>query len=69
MRVTIDEDACIGCQLCEDRCPDIFEVGEDGISHVIAEKIEAGHFECVREAAAVCPPEAILVTEEEPDAS
>ena len=68
MKVTIDEDACIGCQLCEDRCPDIFEVGADGISHVIIETIGPERFDCVREAADVCPTEAIGVTEEETDA-
>lgn len=35
MDVTVDEDVCIGAGQCEMIAPAIFEVGDDGISHVI----------------------------------
>ena len=31
-------DLCIGCGLCSDLCPDIFELGDDGLVHVIVEE-------------------------------
>ncbi|MBE0478404.1 4Fe-4S binding protein, partial [Candidatus Aerophobetes bacterium] len=27
--VWIDEDACTGCGLCEDTCPEVFEMEDD----------------------------------------
>ena len=36
MRPVVDESLCIGCGTCEELCPDVFEVGDDGFSHVIA---------------------------------
>ena len=34
-RPVVDEDLCIGCGRCEELCPRVFEVGDDGYSHVI----------------------------------
>ena len=34
-RPSVDEDLCIGCGRCEELCPDVFEVRDDGYSHVI----------------------------------
>ena len=64
MKARVDEDLCIGCELCQDGCPDVFEVMEDGISHVIRDEIGAEYYACVREAAEVCPTEAISITED-----
>lgn len=60
--VRIDRDACIGCGACEDTCPDVFEVADDGISVVIATDT-AGHEDCILAAAEECPAEAIIVDE------
>lgn len=35
-KVTVDVSTCIGCGLCEQSCPDVFEVQGDGIAHVKA---------------------------------
>ncbi|MBM2821006.1 MAG: frx-6, ferredoxin family protein, ferredoxin [Candidatus Berkelbacteria bacterium] len=32
--ITVDQAGCIGCGLCVSTCPDVFELGEDGKSHV-----------------------------------
>ncbi len=57
-RPIVDEDLCTGCGSCEDLCPDVFEVGDDGLSHVIApDGCEAAG--CCAEAAAECPEDAI----------
>ena len=34
MKLTIDKNACIGCGACAALCPDVFEIGVDGKSHV-----------------------------------
>ncbi|MHB0979172.1 MAG: ferredoxin [Thermoleophilia bacterium] len=54
----VDPDLCTGCGICEDICPDIFEVGDDGISHIVdgSSCDEAG---CCDEAADECPEGAI----------
>lgn len=61
MRPVVDEDLCIGCGSCEEICPDVFEVGDDGISHVIAVDPEAmcAQAGCCEEAAEECPVDAI----------
>ncbi|MDI6798702.1 MAG: ferredoxin [Candidatus Aenigmarchaeota archaeon] len=30
----VDEEKCIGCGLCTSLCPNVFEIGDDGKSHV-----------------------------------
>jgi ferredoxin len=29
MRVTVDEESCIGCELCAETCPEVFEMADD----------------------------------------
>lgn len=57
-KLTMDENACVGCGLCIDLCPDCFELGEDGIA-----KVKSG--ECsscdLNEVASQCPVNAIGV--------
>jgi ferredoxin len=61
MRPVVDEDLCIGCGSCEEICPDVFEVGDDGFSHVIAADAAAACADsgCCEEAAEECPVSAI----------
>ena len=35
MKPHVDEDLCIGCAACEDLCPEVFRIEDDGLSHVI----------------------------------
>lgn len=60
MTPKIDEDLCIGCGNCEEVCPDVFELEEDGLSRVIG---SCNDEECCREAAEECPVEAITLEE------
>lgn len=64
MKARVDHDVCIGCGLCQDTCPDVFELMDDGYSHVIREEIGEDLYECVKEACEVCPTEAISYSEE-----
>ena len=56
----VDPDLCTGCGICEDICPDVFEVADDGLSHVIDPNAceDAG---CCEEAADECPEGAITI--------
>jgi ferredoxin len=57
-KVTVDESTCVGCGLCEQNCPNVFEIQSDGIAHV--KKFTDP--ECdLQETAEQCPVNAIKV--------
>ena len=60
MRVIIDEETCIGCGLCAETCPDVFEMKDDKATAKMDEVPDNLADEC-REAAEECPVEAIQV--------
>jgi ferredoxin len=37
MKVSIEQEFCTGDGLCEDLCPDVFEMRDDGLAHVKGE--------------------------------
>lgn len=55
MKVHIDLTKCSGMGLCEVAAPAIFEVGEDGQAHLIAEPVSEGDAAAVEEAVRNCP--------------
>ncbi|MGZ4940946.1 MAG: ferredoxin [Halobacteriota archaeon] len=59
----VDPELCVGCGACEDVCPDVFELQDDGLSHVIDASAcsECDH----HERADSCPAEPISFEEEE----
>ncbi len=62
MKIYIDEDLCTGCGICEEMCPEVFQVGEDEVSHIISDDECEEHD--LREIAEECPSEAITVEED-----
>lgn len=60
MKATVSED-CIGCGLCEGTCPDVFEIGDDGLAHAIVDEVSADVEETAQQAAEDCPAGAITV--------
>ena len=63
MRAVVDQDACIGCELCVDTCPIVFQMNDYGVSEPIGDAVPAGQEACAREAADICPVTAIEIEE------
>lgn len=61
MKAVIDKEACTGCALCEETCPDVFGMGDDDIAVVKGEAIPADAEESAKQAAEDCPSEAIKI--------
>lgn len=64
MRVRIDQELCIGDGICEEICPEVFEVRDDGLAYVIDEEPDETLWPKVESAAEECPTDAIILEEE-----
>lgn len=53
----VNQEKCIGCGTCAALCPDVFEIGDDGKSHV--KKLDNYDDFSVQEAIDSCPEQAI----------
>ncbi len=57
-KIIVDENACVGCGLCVNQCPDCFEMGDDGVAKVK----ECDNPGCdLQEVANQCPVNAIVI--------
>lgn len=61
MKATVDKDLCIGCGLCAETCPEVFEMGDDMIAKVILDEIPAELKDSAQAASDACPVEAIAI--------
>ena len=57
-KVTV-ESTCVGCGLCEQNCPELFKVQDDGLAHVIGDASKCAN---LQEVADMCPVSAIKVS-------
>jgi ferredoxin len=55
----VNEDACEGCGTCEEMCPEVFKVGDDGKAQVIGPD-KCNTCNC-QEAADTCPVQCITI--------
>jgi ferredoxin len=62
MKATVDKDLCLGCGLCADLCPEVFQMEEDKAVTKVDE-VPAGAEDACRDAALQCPVEAIKIEE------
>ena len=62
MKVTVDPDICVGCEMCVDSCPELFEM-QDDIAIVKEEVVPENLQEACRDAAKECAVEAIIIEE------
>jgi len=60
MKVRI-EDTCTACGLCIDTCPEVFEMGDDDMAHVIVDDVSDEYEDAIQQAADECPVEAIII--------
>ena len=68
MKIILEKEKCIGCGSCVAVCSELFELEEDGKSHLKGsksdpkkEELEIEDLGCVKEAADVCPVQAIEI--------
>ncbi|MGC8866697.1 MAG: ferredoxin [Elusimicrobiales bacterium] len=59
MKVSINKDVCIGCGLCANDCPDIFEMSGDKATTKLTNVPKAQEEAC-KNAATNCPVQAIV---------
>jgi ferredoxin len=60
MKATVDEETCIGCGLCAETCPEMFEMVDEK-ARAKMDEVPDEFAETCREAAEDCPVEAILI--------
>ncbi|MCR4942899.1 MAG: ferredoxin [Clostridium sp.] len=61
MIAKVDQDTCIGCGLCPSICDEVFELKDDGKSHVIVDEVPEDCEDAAKEAEESCPVDAIEV--------
>ena len=63
MKITVDQDRCVGSAYCQRIAPTTFEVGDDGIAVVLNADVAGAQATAAREAEADCPSMAISIEE------
>jgi len=57
-KITVDENACVGCGLCVNACPDVFELGDNNVAQVKANECASCN---LHDIASQCPVNCITV--------
>ena len=63
MKVVVDLNLCDLHGLCVEAAPDVFEIGDDGVLHVLNETPDPGLRATVEKAVRECPTGAIAIEE------
>jgi ferredoxin len=64
MRVSVDRDVCIVSGMCTSIAPEIFQIGDDGLLHILVEDLSPEQAEKADNAVLCCPVEALSVRNE-----
>ncbi|MCU0610043.1 MAG: ferredoxin [Chitinispirillaceae bacterium] len=62
MKVKIDAELCIGCELCTVTCPEVFSMAENGKAVVKIDTVPEDITDSCRQALDECPVEAISIS-------
>ncbi len=60
MKAVVDENTCVGCELCVAACPEVF-VMDGGLAKVKVDEVPAEAEDACRDAAQGCPVDAISI--------
>ncbi len=63
MKVKVNPDVCVGTGSCVSLCPEVFELGDEGVAVVKVNPVPPEHEDACREAVEGCPVEAISLEE------
>ncbi|MFR9727671.1 ferredoxin [Saccharopolyspora sp. MS10] len=64
LKITADTERCVGAGQCVLSDPDVFDQDDEGVVTLLVESPGAEHAENVRQAALICPSQAITVQED-----
>lgn len=60
MKAIVDPEICIGCGLCAETCPEVYDLRGD-LAVVIADPVPPEHEASAKSAAEACPVDAIRI--------
>lgn len=63
MKAVVNKDECIGCGLCADACPEVFEMNDENVAEVKVSPVPPEAEDTCREASDACPVDAISLEE------
>ena len=61
MKAIVDAETCIGCDLCAETCPEVFEMNDSNVAVVKVETVPPQFEDKAREACENCPVDAITL--------
>lgn len=64
MKPVVDREKCIGCGMCEETCPEVYKLGDDGIAYVLVQSPGHEQYDCAQEGCEICPVDAIDIVAE-----
>lgn len=64
-KVVVDYDLCESNALCEAIAPEVFQVDDDDVMHIIAPTVTDENQARIRQAVAACPKSALSIVEDE----